>query len=447
MSAAAQSQAAQKSLPKVLRIGVVQEGKIIQERLIKAGETVTVGDSPKATFSYPGLGVGASHALFVASGSNYALVVPEKLEGKISWKDGIRDLGELRTRGDMQKRGEFWALSLTENVRGKVSLGNVTLLFQFVNAPPEPVRAVTAADFKPRVFNDDDPLFLGLLGVFNLIAVLFYVAILLHPPVEDNALDHMDRALDLVVEKVEQIEIQETKPVIEDKGAEEDKKPEDKKPADKTEDAAASAKPAPTADSVAKKSLVLQMLGTTGEGSDQIASDILGDQAAMSGKLDAALNGVTGTEMASADTVGLAKGQGSGGTGDAAVGITQSSAGKAGTGEAATIAVKKPKVEIGEGDVDAEEGDPSDVGRVVKSSRARIETCVQSALKKDPNTNGRVGVGWTVQAGKVTEAHVTKNTSGSEELGACIAKAVRGMRFDASFSGTIDEWAWVVSGQ
>lgn len=446
MSAAAQSQAAQKSLPKVLRIGVVQEGKIIQERLIKSGETVTVGDSPKAMFSYPGLGIGGSHALFVASGSSYALVVPEKVEGKISWKDGIRDLSELRSRGDMQKRGEHWALPLGENVRGKVALGSVTLLFQFVNAPPEPVRAVTAADFKPRMFNDDDPLFLGLLGVFNLIAVLFYVAILVHPPVEDNALDHIDRALDLVVDKVEQIQIEETKPLIEDKGTE-DKKVEDKKPAAKSEDAAPSAKPAPTADSVARKSLLLQMLGTTGEGSDQIASDILGDQAAMSGKLDSALSGVNGTEMASADSVGLMKGSGAGGTGDAAVGITQSSAGKAGTGDAATIAIKKPKVDVGEGDVDAEEGDPADIGRVVRGSKGRIETCVQAALKKDPNTNGRVGIGWTIQAGKVTEAHVVKNTTDNAELGACMMKTVRALRFDASVTATVDEWAWVVSGQ
>lgn len=446
MSAAAQTQAAQKSLPKVLRIGVVQEGKIIQERLVKSSETVTVGDSPKAMFSYPGLGLGPSHALFVWQAGSYALVVPEKLEGKISWKDGIRDLGELRARGDMQKRGESWALPLTESVRGKVSLGGITLLFQFVNAPPEPVRAVTAADFKARVFNDDDPLFLGLLGVFNLIAVLFYVAIALHPPVEDNALDHMDRALDLVVEKVEQVEIQEIKPVIEDKGPEEDK-PEVKKPADTTQDAAASAKPAPTADSVAKKSLVLQMLGTTGEGSDQIASDILGDQAAMSGKLDAALSGVNGTEMATADNVGIMKGSGAGGQGDAAVGITQNSAGKAGTGAEATIAVKKAKVDVGEGDVDAEEGDPADIGRVVRGAKGRVETCVQAALKKDPNTNGRVGIGWTIQAGKVTEAHVVKNTSGSEELGGCIAKTVRSLRFDASVTATVDEWAWVVSGQ
>ncbi len=440
MSAAAQPQAAPKSVPKVLRIGVVQEGKIAQERLIKAGEAVTVGDGAKVTFSFQGLGLGQSHALFVASGGNYALVVPERVEGKISWKDGIRDLSDLRARGEMQKRGEFWALPLTETVRGKVSLGNVTLLFQFVNAPPEPVRAVTAADFRATVFSEDDPLFLGLLGVFNLIAVLFFVVTVLHPPIEENALDHMDRALDLVVDKVELPPVDAQ--VIEDKGPDEVKE-EKVKPKDKAE--AEEAKPAPTAESVAKKSLILQMLGTTGEGSDQIANDIIGDQQAMAGKLDAALQGVTGTELANGDNSGL-KGGGAGGNGDAAVGITKADAGKAGVGDAA-IVVRKPKVDVGEGDVDAEEGDPADIGRVVRASKGRIETCVQAALRKDPNTNGRIGVGWTIQKGRVTEAHTTKNTTGSDELATCVAKTVRSLRFDESVVGVVDEWAWVVSGQ
>lgn len=72
------------------------------------------------------------------------------------------------------------------------------------------MRALTAADFRPRFFNDDDPLFLGLFGVFNLIAVLFYVAILILPPVEDNALDHVDDAADLIVDRLEL-----PKPVVE----------------------------------------------------------------------------------------------------------------------------------------------------------------------------------------------------------------------------------------
>lgn len=440
MSAAAQPQAAPKSLPKVLRIGVVQEGKIAQERLIKSGEAVTVGDGAKVTFSFQGLGLGASHALFVPSAGNYLLVVPDRVDGKISWKDGIRDLSDLRARGEMRKRGEFWALPLTDSVRGKVSLGDVTLLFQFVNAPPEPVRAVTAADFKATVFSDDDPLFLGLLGVFNLIAVLFFVVTVLHPPIEDNALDHMDRALDLVVDKIELPPVDTL--VTEDKGPEEVKTEEKKPPEEKQ---ATPAKAEPTAESVTEKSLILQLLGTTGEGSDQIANDIIGDQQAMAGKLDAALQGVTGTELADGNNSGL-KGGGAGGSGDAAVGITQANAGKAGVGDAA-IAVKKPKVDVGDGDVDAEEGDPADIGRVVRASKGRIETCVQSALRKDPKVNGRIGMGWTIQKGRVTEAHATKNTTGSDELARCVKKTVESLRFDESVIGVVDEWAWVVSGQ
>jgi hypothetical protein len=37
----------QQQMAKVLRIGVVQGGKVIHEQLIKPGEGVTVGESPK----------------------------------------------------------------------------------------------------------------------------------------------------------------------------------------------------------------------------------------------------------------------------------------------------------------------------------------------------------------------------------------------------------------
>lgn len=443
MSAAAQPQPTAKTLPKVLRIGVVQDGKIAQERLIRAGEAVTVGSGPKSSFQIPTANLGVMHALFVVGGGSYQLVVPEHVEGKISWKDGIRDLSDLRTRGEMSKRGEHHFLQLNENVRGKLAFGNTTLLFQFVNAPPEPVRALTAADFRPRFFNDDDPLFLGLFGVFNLIAVLFYVAILILPPVEDNALDHVDDAADLIVDRLEL-----PKPVVEiapEPGADEPV-PEKAKEAPKAQDAPPAAQTPASAESVAKKSLVLQALGTNGVGTDEFVDNILGNEQAQSGSLASALDGVSGVEMATQGNSGLKTG-GKGGSGDATVGITQANAGKAGTGDGVAVVVKKAKVEGGDGDVQTDEGDPADIGRVVRLKKGAIETCVQNALKKDSGTNGRIAVGWVIQAGKVSGAVVKKNTTGNEELGNCVAKTVRSMRFDESVTATVDEWAWVVSGQ
>ena len=39
---------------KVLRIGIVKDGKVVHERLIKPGQNVTVGESPRNTFVIPG---------------------------------------------------------------------------------------------------------------------------------------------------------------------------------------------------------------------------------------------------------------------------------------------------------------------------------------------------------------------------------------------------------
>ena len=47
-NAAQAASAAAAKLPKVLRIGVVVDGKIAQERLIRIGETVTVGEPTSA---------------------------------------------------------------------------------------------------------------------------------------------------------------------------------------------------------------------------------------------------------------------------------------------------------------------------------------------------------------------------------------------------------------
>ena len=159
MSATA-PQPATRQLPKVLRIGIAQEGKIVQEKLMKTAETVSVGDNQRNSFVVTGTKLPPRFDLFVPQrDGTYLLVVPEWIEGKISWKDGIKGLDEIRQRGDAVKKGDLWIYALNENVRGKVTIGSSTLLFQFVPAPPEPIRAVSAADFRPKLFDDDDPLF------------------------------------------------------------------------------------------------------------------------------------------------------------------------------------------------------------------------------------------------------------------------------------------------
>lgn len=448
MAAAAPSPAPQKEHPKVLRIGIVQANKIAQERIIKSGESVTMGDGPRNTFSLPGTGLGNAHSLFVCQNGSYALVVPTTVTGRISWRDGIRELDDLRAKGEMQKRGEFWALPLGNNVRGKVSLGGTTVLFQFVPAPPEPVRPVTAADFRVKLFNDDDPLFLGLLAVFNFIAVAFQLVVFLLPAPESNALDHVEDAVDLLVErKPDEIKIEIPKAEIDTSKAEtkEETKTETKEEAKAESEPKAKAEP--TTESVTKKSALLQRIGTAGNtSSDQFASDLLGDAQAQNGDFKAALDGAGKVDDASQGNVGMKAG-GAGGRGDAAVGITDSKAGDAST-QTAAVAVKKAVVDMsGAEDVTAEAGDAGGIRTVVKKNQGRVEACTQAALKLNPEMKGRIGIGWAVQEGRVSDVRLVTNTTKDDELGTCMVRAVKGFRFDPGLTATVAEFPWIVSGQ
>src|SRR5271170_2315453 len=67
--------------PKVLRIGLVQAGRIIEERVIKQRTSVTVGASEKATFVIPSDAVPAQFKLFELIGSEYYLNYVEGMSG------------------------------------------------------------------------------------------------------------------------------------------------------------------------------------------------------------------------------------------------------------------------------------------------------------------------------------------------------------------------------
>ena len=122
---------------RILRIGVVLGGKLVEERLIRKRETVTLGQSAKATFAVPMPELPKKLALFELTSSGYVLNLPDAMDGRISDGDRVYTLAELRQGGAAQPgpRG-LSALPLGDHLRGKVTLGELTLLFQFVTPPP-----------------------------------------------------------------------------------------------------------------------------------------------------------------------------------------------------------------------------------------------------------------------------------------------------------------------
>lgn len=447
MSATAAHAPSNKPVAKVLRIGVVREEKVVQHRLMRIGETVSVGPDSRATFQVTDTRLTKAHDIFVAHSGSYQLNATDWMEGKIQWREGIRDLTDL-LKAEGQRKGDHVGLQLNENVRGKVVVGDTTFLFQFVPAPPEPVRAMTAADFRPRLIDEDDPLFLGLLGIFTLVAAAFMVYVYVTPLPEHSDLDQVDAAASLVVNKIERVEVPETTQA-EDKGKEETKvekpKPADK-PADKPAPTAAAPAPAPSAESVQQRSLLLQQLGTIGKsGGDDAVADLIGDDAAQTGSLDAALSGVSGVQSATSEALAMKRGQ-AGGAGDAKVGIVAGAAGSASAGGAAAVVVK-PKINFGTADATADEGDVGGIGPAVKKYRGKIEYCTQQALRLNPKLNGRVSVGWKIVKGKVSDVHLVENGTNDSAVATCVVNAVRGMRFDETLTAEVDSYAWVLSGE
>src|SRR5947199_5917783 len=72
--------------PKVLRIGLVQGGKVIEERVIKQRTHVTIGPSEKSMFVIPSKNLPAQFRLFELAGSDYVLNFLDGMTGRVALK-------------------------------------------------------------------------------------------------------------------------------------------------------------------------------------------------------------------------------------------------------------------------------------------------------------------------------------------------------------------------
>jgi len=71
------------------------------------------------------------------------------------------------------------------------------------------------------------------------------------------------------------------------------------------------------------------------------------------------------------------------------------------------------------------------------ASRAR--SCFDRATRNDPSVSGTVLVGMTIGSdGGVTRARVQRNTTGNEELGACLSNQVGTWRLPPPPGGSLD---------
>ena len=128
---------------KVLRVGLVLGGRIVEERVVTRRTSVSIGTSERSTFVLGGA-LPPEFELFERVGKHYRLNLLDTMGGRMAMGHEIVDLDppsddELRASG--QSRTEpVRRMRLTEDARGKVVVGDATFLFQFVTAPAAPPR-------------------------------------------------------------------------------------------------------------------------------------------------------------------------------------------------------------------------------------------------------------------------------------------------------------------
>ena len=150
---------------RILRIGVLLGGKIIEERLIRERTAVTIGQSMKNTFSVPIEGLPLEFTLFAIDENKYYLRFLPKMDGRLSDGAGqVSTLDVLKTGRGAQNVGEYFQVPLSDAARGKLTLGDLTILFQFVTEPPRQPKPMLPASVRGTFADRFDPRLSVILG-------------------------------------------------------------------------------------------------------------------------------------------------------------------------------------------------------------------------------------------------------------------------------------------
>ena len=162
---------------KVLRVGVIQAGKIVEERVLPARQPVTIGTGSKNTIVVPLARLPESVVVFAYQGERYVLQFEQGVEGRIQGPQGAADLAALVSQGVAKQAGRICSVPVLEDQRGKLVLGEVTLLWQFVAPPAEVPKPALPKEAKGAHFKSMDRLFVTVLAVSFLLHTGFYVAL------------------------------------------------------------------------------------------------------------------------------------------------------------------------------------------------------------------------------------------------------------------------------
>jgi TonB family protein len=440
--------------PKVLRIGVIQNNKVVEERIIRKRESVSVGTSEKNHFVIPAPSLPSKYDLFELRGTDYYLALTDDMDGRVSTATGVQDFKTLRASPNAQRKGSTVSVKLTDSSRGKVVIGEATLLFQFVVPPPIQPRPQLPAAARGGWIKSVDWLFAAFV-MFSFIAHFGFVIYLQN---QDWPMTQSWEAVpDRFAEFIMQAPPPTPQPVVDNNPSTTTEEPTVEAPSKApSKQQAPSKTPAkvPTAEERAaaeaeRRARLAEQLARLGI--NQVIGSLTGESGAaadalrgggVSTNLDEVLGQVRGVGNATGEG-GVLRGQRGGGGQGEVQGLSglRASAGEAGqvqTGERGEERTVAGRARSGGGSEVGGTGslDSGAVRMVVNRAMGGIKRCYESQLRRNPTLRGRVTVTFTV-AGSGTVSSASASEAFNPDVGSCVVAVVRRLRFPAPEGGSV----------
>ncbi|HNW81375.1 MAG TPA: AgmX/PglI C-terminal domain-containing protein [bacterium] len=438
---------------KVLRVGVIHNGKILDEQIFRKPETVFVGDSEKSHFVVPSSSFPSRFPIFYFKSGRYELVVMENMTGKVFLKGKVIEIEEVIKKGMLKKRGNAYILPLSLDSRGKVMVGSAVVIFQFITPPPKAPKLKLPRSIRGSWTQRVDWPFTTIEGVLAIMSYLFFGVYLqnLPDPAPHDFSDIPSRFARMLAPDLDKMEeeVKDDKKALEDlnsKGVASTKKAEEKvdsnaKRPNKPRDAATIQKEESIRVAEIQKKVagigLIRMIGSMGEGAQGgVIADVLGDGGKDS-DIDTALSGVKQIGIATNSSQRSRKGD---------VGATE-------TAKIDTLDVKKSdgkigvqgrseKAVVGRASVGATEVDGqidvSSVSQIIKNNEPAVKRCYDKGLLTNPTLKGKVAVSIMINsAGRVEVVDITQDTVGDAAVTQCIKGVVMRLRFPKPDGGAV----------
>jgi len=429
--------------PRELRIGRVVGGAIVDDRQFRT--SLTFGRSEKAALMAPGAAVSCAPLFERSASGAFTLIVPPGARGRLALAAGSVDLAELAGS----------SIALDAGARGKLVLGETTLLFQLVPA--------AAAVLRPRLSSSVRGGFLSMIDwrftsyvMASLCAHLFFVAWL---DSADFAIDASfgvlpDQLARLIVEMPDPPSIPELTEITETADAQQSDDVA-------TNDSAPNVRPSPTRDrspanpstqpapidgariaAEAANTAAILLVGSLDESSESAFDQLR--RGATTADAQSVLDQVRGTEIAAGPAGAIRTRAGGVEVSSEVRGLGDLIArGHGATGqrpEGRAVVEVQIQYTVSEPDAPVQESgdrDPDEVVRLLRARRGAFQACYEGRTRVNPDLRGKISAEFTIsEMGTVSGVRITENGTEDAPLGTCVTNVFQRLRFgEAEGSG------------